>query len=263
MLGKSKSAVSPSPNDLLPWLADAVQHPAERIQIKLRGNILHVLCEAAPALARDYTLLRLVKALLDPDFKDRLSQDFPQIYQIYFYSRQPQAKQPDWSAPIYLNRLERHLEQLVAAGDDAASVQQAAEEIIHSKAQAIGQLDDTTSAIVLSNVSLARKGDTDAIARYLSETLSALDIGVEVSVRAVPGKAKRAQTVMALRPVSVDPAADLINRLWIFCQASYSPDPTLIAGPTAKRLRALELTQFQDAVLSIQVAGEAEPDWQL
>ncbi|MEO1592590.1 MAG: DUF1574 domain-containing protein, partial [Cyanobacteria bacterium J06632_22] len=41
------------------------------------------------------------------------------------------------------------------------------------------------------------------------------------------------------------------------------PDPTLIAGPTAKRLRALELTQFQDAVLSIQVAGEAEPDWQL
>ncbi len=262
MLGKSKSAPSLLPDDLLPWLAEAVNHPAEQMQVKLRGNILHVLCKAEPALARDYTLLRLVKALLDPNTKEWLAQDFPQIYQIYFYSRSPQAKQPDWSAPIYLNRLDRHLEQLVAAGDDAASVQQAADELIQSKAH-IGQLDETTSAIVLSNVSLARKGDTDAIARYLSETLSALDIGVEVSIKAVPGKAKRAKTVMALRPVSVDPAADLINRLWIFCQASYSPDPALIAGPTAKRLRALELTQFQDAVLSIQVEGEDDPDWQL
>ena len=263
MLGKSQSTATPSLTDLLPWLAETVQHPAEQMQLKLRGNILHVLCKAEPALERDYTLLRLVKALLDPNTKDWLTQDFTQIYQIYFYSRQPQAKQPDWSAPIYLNRLERHLEQLVAAGDDAATVQQTAEEIIQSKTQAIGELDDTTSAIVLSNVSLARKGDADAIARYLSETLSALDIGVEVRVKAVPGKAKRAKTVLASRPVSVDPAADLINRLWIFCQASYSPDPTLIAGPTAKRLRALELTQFQDAVLSIQVEGEDQPDWQL
>ncbi|MEO0539720.1 MAG: DUF1574 domain-containing protein, partial [Cyanobacteria bacterium P01_A01_bin.105] len=263
MLGKSKSASLLSPTDLLPWMAEAVRHAPEQMQVKLRGNILHVLCEADPPLVRDHTLLRLVKALLDPHVRDWLAQDFPQIYQIYFYSRQPQQKQPDWSAPLYLNRLERHLEQLVAAGDDAETVQQAAAEILESKAQAIGQLDDTTSAIVLSNVSLARKGDADAIARYLSETLSALNIGVEVTVKAVPGKAKRAKTVMALRPVSVDPAADLINRLWIFCQASYSPDPTMIAGPTAQRLRALGLTQFQDAVLSIQVAGEDTPDWQL
>ncbi|MEO0758278.1 MAG: DUF1574 domain-containing protein [Cyanobacteria bacterium J06648_16] len=263
MLGKSKSAASLLPSDLLPWLAEAIHQPTERLQVKLRGNILHVLCESDAPLPREHTLLRLVKALLEPSIKDWFAQDFSQIYQLYFYSRQPQQKQPDWSAPIYLNRLERHLDRLIAAGKDAATVQHAAAELLASKTQAIGKLDETTSAIVRSNVSLAKKGDADAIARYLSETLSALDIGVEVSVKAVPGKAKRAKTVMALRPVSVDPAADLINRLWIFCQASYSPDPTMIAGPTAQRLRALELTQFQDAVLSVKVEGETEPDWQL
>ncbi|NEP18981.1 MAG: DUF1574 domain-containing protein [Leptolyngbya sp. SIO4C1] len=245
----------------MPWLQAAVNRPDSSVQVKLRGNILHVLFETADVLDRDYALLRLVRSLLEPDAQQRFATEFPQIYQLYFYSRLPDQKQPAWSAPLYLNRLERHLEQLVEASGDADEMQQVAAEL------AIGQLDTQTSAIVLSNLSLARKGDSDAIARYLSETLSALDIGVQVKVKAIPGKARRAKQVVTAssehHPVSIDPGIDLINRLWIFCRANYSPDPALVAPPTAQRLRDLKLTQFQDAVLTIQVDGEEAPDWRL
>ena len=54
-----------------------------------------------------------------------------------------------------------------------------------------------------------------------------------------------------------------MSRLWIFCSASYSPDPLLIAEPIAQRLRQLRLHQFQDAVITIQVTGETASDWRL
>lgn len=268
MLGKSKNALKhkaePTPAELIPWLETVINQPVKKLQVKLRGNILHVLCESSAVLDREFILLRLVRSLLEEDnIKTQLAQDFPQVYQLYFYSRQPNQKQPDWSAPLYLNRLDRHLEQLVASSQDAQEIKETAAELT----QGIGTLDDSASAIVLSNVSLARKGDPDAIARYLSETLSALDIGVDVQVRAMPGKARRSRSVQATRaenrPISVAPGSDLINRIWIFCQAHYSPDPELIAQPTAQRLRDLQLTQFHDAVIVIQVVGEEIPDWRL
>ncbi|MEM9908197.1 MAG: hypothetical protein AAF921_24570, partial [Cyanobacteria bacterium P01_D01_bin.44] len=271
-LAHPKSSLESSPTELIPWLQSAIKQPGSDVQTKLRGNILHVLCESPESLDREHVLLRLVNALLEPEAQALLAEKFPEIYQLYFYSRLPGQKKPDWSSPIYLNRLERHLDQLVQASGDAEAVHQAVNELQQSRADSetpstIGHLDPTASAIVLSNVSLARKGDPDAIARYLSETLSALDIGVRVRIRAVSGKAHRAKQVVTARatshPVSVDPAADLIARLWIFCKASYRPDPTLVAPPTAQRLRDLNLTQFQDAVLTIKVEGEDDPDWRL
>ncbi|MEM1238847.1 MAG: DUF1574 domain-containing protein [Cyanobacteria bacterium P01_H01_bin.26] len=244
------------PSVLLPWLEDVVNTASCTLKLKLRGNILHIYAQSADGIDRDYVLLRLVRSLLDPKHKAELLKDFSQIYQLYFYSGRPGNAQPDWSMPIYLNRLERHLEQLVETSADLDEVKRSAAHLTSG----IGALDEATSAIVLSNASLARKGDPDAIARYLSQTLSALDVGVDVVVNAVPGKAKRAQGVIT---ATVDPSRDLISRLWILCRAAYSPDPALIAEPTAQRLRALKLTQFQDAVISVQVLGEDTPDWRL
>ncbi|MGD1856765.1 MAG: hypothetical protein ACFB2W_21225 [Leptolyngbyaceae cyanobacterium] len=253
---KSDRSSTLDPAALLPWLEDVVNNPDCVSKVKLRGNILHVYAQCTAGLDRDYVLLRLVRSLLDPDHKAAVIQDFPQIYQLYFYSVPSEQQPPEWSTPIYLNRLERHLEQLVEASADLDEVKRSTAHLTSG----IGYLDDATSAIVLSNASLARKGDPDAIARYLSQTLSALDVGVDVVVKAIPGKAKRAQGVVA---ATVDPSRDLINRLWILCRAAYSPDPAMIAEPTAQRLRDLKLTQFQDAVISVQVLGEDTPDWRL
>ncbi|MEO0870062.1 MAG: hypothetical protein AAFY17_16855, partial [Cyanobacteria bacterium J06642_11] len=259
MLSYVKSEQSPTlePAALMPWLEEVVNDDDCSLQLKLRGNILHVYAETEAGLDREYVLLRLVRSLLDPDRKERTLKDFSQIYQLYFYSVRIEQTKPDWSTPIYLNRLERHLEQLVETSADLDEMKRSTAHLTSG----IGYLDDATSAIVLSNASLARKGDPDAIARYLSQTLSALDVGVDVVVKAIPGKAKRAQGVVMA--TTVDPSRELINRLWILCRAAYSPDPAMVAKPTAQRLRDLKLTQFQDAVISVQVLGEDTPDWRL
>ncbi|MEM7065324.1 MAG: DUF1574 domain-containing protein [Cyanobacteria bacterium P01_B01_bin.77] len=249
------------PRALLPWLEDVVNCADCDLDVKLRGNILHVYARSDQGLDREYVLVRLVRSLLEPDRKASLAKDFPHIYQLYFYSGRSEEQKPDWSTPIYLNRLERHLEQLVETSADLDEMKRSTAHLTAG----IGYLDEATSAIVLSNASLARKGDPDAIARYLSQTLSSLDVGVDVVVNAIPGKAKRAQGVItaATMAATVDPSRELINRLWILCRAAYSPDPAMIAEPTAQRLRDLKLTQFQDAVISVQVLGETTPDWRL
>ena len=254
---KSDQPSALDPAALLPWLEDVVNSDSCSLKTKLRGNILHVYAQSADGLDREYILLRLVRSLLDPDRKAAVLKDFPQIYQLYFYSGRAEGQQPDWSTPIYLNRLERHLQQLVETSADLEEMKRSTAHLTSD----IGHLDEATSAIVLSNASLARKGDPDAIARYLSQTLSALDVGVDVVVKAIPGKAKRAQGVITA--ATVDPSRELINRLWILCRAAYSPDPAMIAEPTAQRLRELKLTQFQDAVISVQVLGEDTLDWRL
>ncbi|MEO0887793.1 MAG: hypothetical protein AAFY54_17955, partial [Cyanobacteria bacterium J06648_10] len=284
------------PSTLLPWLRETLLRPESSqdtgIRVRLRGNILHVLCESrAVALKRNYVLMRLVRSLLDPDVQAKLAKEFPQVYQIYVYSRKAEEPKPVWSAPIYLNRLETHLERLVQSDADADKVVKTAE-----------SSDIPASSEHLSNISLARQGDSDAIARYLSETLSALNVGVKVSARVVPGKARKTRAIVTPHPPEsaseqTDDAstihqgasedtnaaelnestelatsskaepekaeADVVSRLWIFCEASYSPDPLLIAEPIAERLRNLHLRQFQDAVITIQVTGETASDWRL
>lgn len=269
------------PATLIPWLRETVLRPEDslttRLQVKLRGNILHVLYEATQTEPdRDDVLMRLVRSLLAPEIQARFASDFPQIHQIYVYSRQRSADKPVWSAPIYLNQLEQHLERLSQAA--AATPAQVAPTAI--------PVAPTPPVLAkpLSNFDLACQGDSSAIARYLSEALSALNVGVEVSARVVPGKARRARSVIAAYLPKTGPKTDsrtegaaadekpedkraagqhLVSRLWIFCEASYSPEPLLIAEPIAERLRQLRLRQFQDAVITIQVTGEAASDWRL
>ncbi|MBD2427461.1 DUF1574 domain-containing protein [Phormidium sp. FACHB-1136] len=273
------SASAPTAPGILGWLKEHLGQPRAELHTKLRGNILHVLCETPDALEQSSVLLRLVRALLEDRDQGWLHQTYPQVYQIYLYSRRQGQPHPDWTAPIYLNRLERHLAQLVLENQDEEDLQ-AAQTLLASYAQDHPQIlqDGATGggAMVLSNLSLARKGDPEAIAWYLSETLSALDVGVWVSVKAIPGLAHLHRRAILPDPPSPDGLAEgeipspaspegeaTIPRLWILCEAAYSPDPSLIARPTAERLRRLQLTQFKDAVLLLQVRGEAKPDWSL
>ncbi|MEL6814499.1 MAG: hypothetical protein AAFP03_06765, partial [Cyanobacteria bacterium J06598_3] len=314
------------PAALIPWLKDTVLRPEDtlttEIQVRLRGNILHVLCESTDVgLPRTYVLMCLVRSLMEPEIKTRFEAEFPQIYQIYVYSRRALEPKPIWSSPIYLNRLQRHLDRLVqseaakrgegkrsdgkrAEQSSTAGGAQPAHALAHAldssdavlvgaaKLQVAEETGSVASSEQLSDIMLARQGDSAAIARYLSATLSTLNVGVKVSARVVPGKARRAKSVVGPTPTdlrddasaegeayrqdtdgdnsadqdssaSSGPSSELVSRLWVFCEASYSPDPLLIAEPIAERLRQLHLRQFQDAVITIQVTGEASSDWRL
>ncbi|HEY9735425.1 MAG TPA: hypothetical protein V6D06_04050 [Trichocoleus sp.] len=282
-LPQTSSNVSPAAG-VLPWLRQVMGVPEAKLHLKLRGNILHLLWETPEALEQGPVLLRLVRGLLEPQGAALIKQAYPQVYQIYLYNRVAGQPVPAWTAPLYLNRLERHLAQLVLQSQDEADLK-ATQALLETytegdpKARQAYAEDGAGGAIVLSNLSLARKGDPEAIAWYLSETLSALDVGVWVSIKAIPGTAhlpKAAVTIEdhgaaesgAAQPevgkTTEAPGEDTkIPRLWVLCEAVYSPDPALIARPTAERLRQLQLTQFKDAVLLMQVRGEAHPDWSL
>lgn len=276
-LSQSYPSASATAPGVLGWLQEHLGLPQADLHIKLRGNILHVLCETPAPLDQPTVLLRLVRALLEDRDQGWLHQVYPQVYQIYLYSRCLGQPNPDWTAPLYLNRLERHLAQLVLEHQNEED-QQAAQALLSRYAEDHPHLLQGgyggSGAIVLSNLSLARKGDPEAIAWYLSETLSALDVGVWVSVKAIPGLAHLHRRAVGTEHPNADSAVEdlpqaeaaldaTIPRLWILCEAAYSPDPALIARPTAERLRLLQLTQFKDAVILLQVKGEAKPDWSL
>jgi hypothetical protein len=225
-----KTVLLDSQQSLVQWVSQATGINSFGVKVRLRGNDLHILCEGLECPQRWRTLSDLLRALQQTDLDILTSNEQPSIYQVFVYGRKKGEHRPKWCHRVYLNQLERHLEQVELALQDS------------EKSIGVG------GAMIISNESLARRGDPNAIARYLSETLSPL--GVSVHVKIQPSQPQ-------------DGAQAEINRLWIFCQTSYSPDPSLLAEPVAQQLRHLKLSGYQDAVIALQVSGENTPDWLL
>jgi hypothetical protein len=214
-------------------------------------------------------------ALQQTDINTLRSPDHPPIYQVLLYGRASGQSRPEWTFPIFLNQIDRHLEQLrqwgavdspqmpeptpEAAGSDHPATTTATLQSINQSA-AMGA---TGGAITLTNRGLARRGDPDGIARYLSETLSHLGISVQVRVRSLPCDVRPSSlltsSILAEQGVTNQPS----HRLWITCLAPYSPAPSLVSQPIARQLRELELEGYRDAVVRVQVQGETKPDWVL
>jgi hypothetical protein len=210
---------------LVQWVSQVTGINTFGVKVRLRGNDLHILCEGTECPLRWRTLSDLLKALQQTDLDGLTSNEQPSIYQVFVYGRKKGEYKPQWCHRVYLNQLDRHLEQ----------VQQAL--------LADAEKSEPGGALIVSNESLARQGNPDAIARYLSESLSTLGVAVQVRIK---------------QPSSKFPTAE--NRLWIFCNSSYSPDSSLLAEPIAQKLRYLKLTGYQDAVIVSQVSGETVPD---
>ena len=219
-----KTVLPDSQQSLVQWVSQATGISTFGVKVRLQGNDLHILCEGSECPQRWRTLSDLLQALQQTNLDDLTSSEQISIYQVFVYGRKKGEKKPKWCHRVYLNQLERHLELVVQALREEAE-----------KSQKSG------GALIVSNESWARQGHPDAIARYLSETLSTLGVSVEVKVK------RHSPT--------------LNSRLWIFCQSSYSPDPSLIAESVTQKLRDLKLSAYQDAVIAYQVSGESTPEW--
>ncbi len=218
--------------NIVQWVSQATGINTLGVKIRLRGNDLHILCESVECPQRWHTLMDLLKALQQTDL-DALtshdSNDQPSVYQVFVYGRKKSSPKPEWCHRVYLNQLDRHLEQV-------------------NQALIRDQSKQPPGALIVSNESLARQGDPEALARYLSETLSTLGISVQVKVK-------------SSKPRTGQLAGN--SRLWILCRASYSPDPSIFAEPVAQKLRHLKLSGYQDAIIASIVQGETKPDWML
>ncbi|BBD64851.1 hypothetical protein NIES4072_14850 [Nostoc commune NIES-4072] len=225
-----KTVLPDRQQSLVQWVSQATGINTFGVKVRLRGNNLHILCEGTECPQRWHTLSDLLQALQQTDLDILTSDEQPSIYQVFVYGRRKGEQRPNWCHRVYLNQIDKHLEQ----------VKQALLEDAEKSKQSAG-------ALIVSNESLARQGNPEAIARYLSETLSTLGVSVQAKIK--PYKSKNSQAEE--------------DRLWIFCQSSYSPDASLLAEPIAQKLRYLKLTGYQDAVIVSQVSGETAPDWLL
>jgi hypothetical protein len=120
------------------------------------------------------------------------------------------------------------------------------------------------SGLTISCEGLARRGYPDAIASYLSEILGALGVAVKVSIREQRSR-ETAEILLSEAEENgvMNAPITLVRRLWVLCESAYSPDPSLLAEPIARRLRDLKLENFRDAVICSQVRGEKSPEWLL
>ncbi|BAZ37831.1 hypothetical protein NIES4101_37560 [Calothrix sp. NIES-4101] len=238
-----KSLLPDRQKTIVQWVSQATGINTLGVKVRLRGNDLHILCESIECPPRWQTLSDLLTALQQTDLEALKSSDSneqPSIYQVFVYGRKKAAKRPEWCHRVYLNQLDRHLEQINQA-------------LLREKSKQPG------GAMIVSNESLARQGDPDAIARYLSETLSAYNISVQVKIK----KPKQSGGNLGLTDPKAPQSSTASNRLWVLCQSSYSPEPSLIAEPVAQKLRHLKLAGYQDAIIVAQVQGERKTDWTL
>ncbi|MEH1943701.1 MAG: DUF1574 domain-containing protein [Nostoc sp.] len=225
-----KTVLPDRQQSLVQWVSQATGINTFGVKVRLRGNDLHILCEGTECPQRWRTLSDLLHALQQTDVDILTSNEQPSIYQVFVYGRRKGEQRPKWCHRVYLNQIDKHLEQV--------------EQALLADSE---KLKQSGGALIVSNESLARQGNPEAIARYLSETLSTLGVSIQAKIK-------------LHKPKNSQPEE---NRLWIFCQSSYSPDASLLAEPIAQKLRSLKLSGYQDAVIVSQVSGETAPDWLL
>jgi len=239
MLDVEQRAQKDRPSSFAQWAYDAIGQREVCLRVRLRGNNLHILCESRQSLEPQAVVNRFIKALKAQEGEDSFPID-PEnpVYQIVIYGRILGQQRPDWIKQI---RIKSHPnpERQDVRTSEGTDFEAAA----------------TDARLLVSNESLARSGSPEAIARYLSETLSPLGVSVKVLIQDL--RAREGENRHDLTPSLPE------HRLWIVCNSNYSPDPLLLAEPVVEQLRHLRLKGFRDAAICSQVSGEAAPEWML
>jgi len=223
---KSVSASSSPPDrarhrSLAEWVERAIALPQVTVSSRLRGNSLYLLIEAAETGSEDIerAIQHLYQALTQTSMPGLAATQIAPIHRLVLYRRLAGQTKPTWVKTL----------ELVAG--DAVETRQA--EAVRS----------TPNAAALDLKALAQAGKTQAISRYLSQSLSPFNIAVRTRIVNSPGEP--------------------LKRLLVACEATYRPDPARWAEPIARKLRELGLKDFSDAVVLAQVRGEAQPEWVL
>ncbi|MGC9528183.1 MAG: hypothetical protein ACP5D7_21830 [Limnospira sp.] len=244
-----------------------------QVQTRLRGNHLHVLCEAPRCPPEKRVVSDFESALKRTRLESLLPPDAPKIYKIFLCGRSAGAKRPDWTVkleyptsepgdppqleelPGESNRLLKWFGPRKAEPEPISPPTPAGESVIVTPVRETSEDENRppeppeppvpSPGLAVSTENLAGRGHPDAIARVLSEILGGLGVSVKVNIRG-DGRGKSAG-----------------RRLWVLCESAYSPDPSLLAEPIAGRLRELQLEDFRDACILLQVRGESTPDWML
>lgn len=224
------------------WLNTVLGHAPVQAKMRVRGNNLHVLCEGVYCPDADAIAQQVQHALTATAIAQFLPANGPEIHRIILYGRAQGQIEPGWARAINLNGDRSTIELAQRNRLGTATVPTTQPELEAARIESTGARFSADNSVERpSTVDLARQGQPEAIAHYLSNALSALGIAVHARVKS-SGDAT-------------------LKRLLVVCESAYTPDPALLADPVAQQLRRLELDQFRDAIVFGQVRGEARPEW--
>ena len=230
MLRTERSAVG-GQLSLKEWVKRSLLSTGAKVLLRVRGNILHILCEGETCPDMAIARHRLTLALKETHPNELLQKNHSPIYQVFLYGRSEGTKRAEWTVRLDPNHFRNPNSELVS--------------VSYRERERTGQFSDASYPEV----------PTEKIARHLSNVLSPFGVGVKVIISKVKSKGE-------LNSEATVPEKDG-KRLWVFCQSAYSPDPVFLVEPIAEQLRKLNLIGFRDAAIAGTVAGEKKTEWTL
>ncbi|NEO32705.1 MAG: DUF1574 domain-containing protein [Symploca sp. SIO3C6] len=248
-------------SSLAQWIQKVIGQTEVYLNVQYRGKKLHILCESPQSIEAKKVVKPLLELLQQPEGKEKLYlEPAHSIDQIIIYGRTLGKQHPDW------------VEQIGIPLDSRVMVQ--------AKTVPSGsQNPQNDSKFLITNETLARSGEPEAIARHLSKALNFLGVSFKVFIQHLQqgegetgrwgdGEKGGEEESFNSNPGEDDKLSSLNcslhkQRLWVMCHSDYSPDPSLLAEPLVEQLRSLELQGFRDAIICSQVSGEAAPEWKL
>ena len=248
---------------LAQWAQRAIRIAGIELNVRFRGDKLHILCEGRECPNQKAARGQLVEALMVTNINDLMaaSGQYP-IDQVFLYGRKLGENRPDWTETIDLNQLYKHQQKYrdipnIPVADLTIRSEEMSDmplnPLVSHEEMMTDQMVEIVDADAEFDHNQARQGNPEAIARYLGENLSSLGVQVKVVAKSLQRKKEFSHKDKN--------ASGKERRLWIFCESGYSPDPSLLAAPIAQQLRELRVEGYRDAVIISQVTGEETPDW--
>lgn len=233
------------------WVDSLAKALGAAIKWRRRGNSLHILCEAPVCPDQETVVARVALLLKQQDINSVVDPGQPPIYQLWCYGRVLGAYEPAWStaispgtpAPSYASTVvpETSAREFSPSAPKASVPKASVPKVNAPKANAPKASAPKTAGASLPKAAVrSPSGANAAIAQQLARILSPLGIAVTTRIK---------------------PHGPSTKRLWVACQSSYSPDPSLIAEPLSYELRQLPLKGVRDAVVLVKVRGEERVDW--
>ena len=96
----NKTILTENRSPLGDWAQKALGLPEVKVQVRLRGNHLHILCEAEKCPEIDFALAQFSQALSQIDIESLLPPNQPRIYQMFLCGRTLGRRRPDWTVKL-------------------------------------------------------------------------------------------------------------------------------------------------------------------
>ncbi len=112
MLNAKGSILTDNRSALTQWAGAALGLPEVQVQVRLRGNHLHILCEAAECPPQRLVVAKYSEALSVTDLEKLLPRNLPRIYQVFLCGRRLGARQNNWTVRLECNSSNRNQQPL-------------------------------------------------------------------------------------------------------------------------------------------------------